>query len=1006
MKRAVGFLSVLIFSINIFFAKGLFPDEKKLKVVQTEWFDIIYPSECEKTAALLYQNADKIYSEVTDFMEISKNVKLPVVITPEVEQNNAFFNPFPYNHIVLYDTSVNGVEELAVFSEQFLSSFKHELTHAVTFNMKNDFWAGAGKVFGDVAALGYLSISTGIAEGATVSCESADGEGRLNDEYALHPVKQAKIEGKFPTYYDAQGASTIHNVAHPYFFNGAFAKYLQDTFGMQAYSNFWYYTVNLKNGGLQKRFYKAFGVKLKTAWKNFEETYEVPEVPSNPVEAGIVSDFFNPTEKVYSKYNNEGSDYSSLSSSKEKLVWLDSNTGKIFMAEKNSSSAVKPETIITVPQAYAVNISDDGKYLVVSMFTSSSSSKKAQLAVYDFNTNQFYKIKETGLKTGGIICKNGDYYILSEKYSNALSSIKIQKLQFAENGKIVGVENYSEIVLGPENMPYNFISLPDGDFAYLLKNRMDYSICISDIEGNLKNEYKMPESDMVVRSLSYNSNNSGAFYFSWASENTLPRVGKFDLNTKQMVLSDQDISGGVFNPVACDDKIIYIGNFYEQSRLLQLKSVSGANYEISGIYDDNNKIQDDIKNQLAENDDFYLPEGKKFNSFDYYKKGVFIPLSLYTTEYFGNKASTDSIFKASILGATYITSNPWTTLDDDLLIFTCGYNLFNYSLGFGIDYYKGTNTELFKTKTTLKTEFDDKGWKQSSLISSSTSVIPFGKMSSLLLSNAASAKIGRQDNRITNAVFAKQYHYNLFKTFGKAKSENNIVFYELKDTFGIGYSNVHYVGSGIYNKSGIKTQVVLYWLLQDAINSTSSYYKNRIDVATSFKFYVPKLLPLKNDLRFTYNLPASFGISLFPATTNMVYTNIPIEEYGYPVLNVGSEIVLFAYNVEKSIPFFTCWYLNSIMLSCGYAGEFVIQNDLVDTGKIYTDFNYYSGLIENGGIDYYNSVYLRFTTKSSPNIGRLAGIFYFDLFGQVTYAFNNNNYPDRFLFSFGINSSF
>lgn len=981
-----------------------------MKVVQTEWFDIIYPPECEKTAALLYHNADRIYSEVTDFMCISKNIKLPVVITADVEQNNAFFNPFPYNHIVLYDTSVNGVEELAVFSEEFLSSFKHELTHAVTFNMKNDFWTGVGKVFGDVADLGFLSISTGIAEGATVSCESSEGEGRLNDEYAKHPVKQAKIEGKFPSYYDAQGASTMGSVAQPYFFNGAFAKYLQDTFGMQAYSNFWYYTVNFKNAGLQTRFYKAFGVKLKTAWKSFEEKYEVPAVPSNPVQAGIVNDFFNPDEKTYSKYNDEGSAFISLSSSKNRIVWLDKNSGRIMMADKKlKSPIVKPKQLLTVPQAYSVNISEDDKYLVISMFTSSQSSKKAQLAVYDLATNQFYKIKETGLKSAIIVCCDGDYFIISEKYENAVSSIQIQKLNLDEKGKIYGTENYRQIILAPGENPLEFASLPDGNFACILKNKMDYSICVLDLDGEFKTEYKMPETGMTLRSLSYDDENSGVFYFSWASKNTLPRIGKLDVTNNQFVLSDEDISGGIFSPVANGDKIVYIGHFYEQSRLLLLDNITGKTFEVSDNNDDKAQSSENVSlNEQFDENMFYLPEGKKFSSFNYYKKGVFVPFSLYSTEYFGNKVNSDSIFKYSILGATYITSNPWTTLEDDLVILTCGYNLFNYSLGLGVDYYKGTNTALLKTKSSVKTEFDNKGWKQSSLIFTASTNRSFGKSSAFLFSDSSSVKIGRQDNRITNTVFAKNYNYNLFKMFGLAKSDNNIVFYELNETFGIGYSNVRFIGSGIYNKAGLKIQSLFNFTFQDAIISSDSYQKVEIDIVPSVKIYVPKLLPVKNDVRFTYNMPARFDFSILPTSSNKVYTNISIEDYGFPLLSLETEVVLFAYNVEKSLPFFTGWYVNNLMLSCGYAGEFVDKNDYLSNRKFISNLNYCSDFINGSksNIDYVNSAYLRVSMKSSPNIGRLAGIFFFNVFGQVTYAFNNKNYSDSLLFTVGLNSGF
>ena len=190
---------------------GMFWGEKNLRVTKTKWFDLIYPERSAETAAILYEKADTVYEEVTAEYGLEPFFRMPVVITPAVDQFNAFWTAVPYNHIALYDTGSSGASELAVFSETMLSTFRHELTHAVTYNMKNGFWRFMGHVFGDCVTPGMLSVTTGMAEGATVAYESStgEGEGRLNDEYAMHSVKQAKIENKFPAYHDVSGAADV-----------------------------------------------------------------------------------------------------------------------------------------------------------------------------------------------------------------------------------------------------------------------------------------------------------------------------------------------------------------------------------------------------------------------------------------------------------------------------------------------------------------------------------------------------------------------------------------------------------------------------------------------------------------------------------------------------------------------------------------------------------------------------------------------------------------------------
>ena len=47
----------------------------------------------------------------------------------------------------------------------------------------------ASKIFGDVISGHYITVTNGMAEGATVSYESSKGEGRLNDPYALQMIR-------------------------------------------------------------------------------------------------------------------------------------------------------------------------------------------------------------------------------------------------------------------------------------------------------------------------------------------------------------------------------------------------------------------------------------------------------------------------------------------------------------------------------------------------------------------------------------------------------------------------------------------------------------------------------------------------------------------------------------------------------------------------------------------------------------------------------------------------
>ena len=164
----------------------------------------------EKSAEVLYENADGIFTELSNLFGLLHTFRLPVVISPAQDEFNAYYSSAPFSHIVMYDTVPP--ESFAVFSETLLSTFRHELIHAVTYNLHNNFWTKVKKIGGDTYNPALLTITSGWAEGASVSVESSGGEGRLNSEYHKQLVRQAKIEGKFPRFSEVQGARDVYPV--------------------------------------------------------------------------------------------------------------------------------------------------------------------------------------------------------------------------------------------------------------------------------------------------------------------------------------------------------------------------------------------------------------------------------------------------------------------------------------------------------------------------------------------------------------------------------------------------------------------------------------------------------------------------------------------------------------------------------------------------------------------------------------------------------------------------
>ena len=101
----------------------------------------------------------------------------------------------------MFDT-VADIGQLSNYPQTILYIFRHELTHAFQFNIRGPFMKAMASVFGDFLSLSpILYMYPSLSEGGAVLSESVDGYGRLNDSYAMQIVKQAKIEGLFPTCY-------------------------------------------------------------------------------------------------------------------------------------------------------------------------------------------------------------------------------------------------------------------------------------------------------------------------------------------------------------------------------------------------------------------------------------------------------------------------------------------------------------------------------------------------------------------------------------------------------------------------------------------------------------------------------------------------------------------------------------------------------------------------------------------------------------------------------------
>jgi len=664
MKKVFSFVLALFCAGMLFAAEGALWGEKDIRQVSTEWFDIIYPQSCEQSAVVLYENADAIYQSLSDMYNFPIPCRMTVTLTTAVELYNAYWSNGYYNRIVLY--LAPPMDECNVESDNLLKTFHHELTHAFTYNMKTPFYQWLGRVFGDPVYAGYPLITSGMAEGATVSSESYDGEGRLNDEFAKQMVKQAKIENQFPRFNDVQGARDIYPYGSFYFFNGAFHEWLQKKYGFEPYKNWWVNCANCKAVTIRHAFKKAYGTKLIDEWNQFIEEYEVPAVPANPVEAGIVQDFFQKDSEDYSAINAAGYLPMGLSLSSKGLTYFDSkNLGVYFVSTEDlNDTKVKPKRLFTDYYLDYAKQSADGKYIAISSYTTDKPTYRYFTQIYDTENKSWFKINESGIKDPSIIMKDGKYYLVALKFHGEDYKIRITELITSDN-KIVEEGEPVYIPYTRTQLPASFTDIGNGTFAFALKDVMTYTICIADLDGNILKQIPVPFERMVVRYFSYSAEDN-ALYFSWTKQGSMPRLGKLSLSDDSYTLDDEDISGGVYYPVKHEDKIIYAGTFYTSNKIFVMDDLAAGSIEDLDDVESAETLFVQAASQESDDEDFEpsliqpqiikVLDSEKYRPLSYYKRGMIYPYSSATSKIY-NVSDTEQ-YKLPI-GVTYTTNDPY-----------------------------------------------------------------------------------------------------------------------------------------------------------------------------------------------------------------------------------------------------------------------------------------------------------------------------------------------------------
>jgi hypothetical protein len=550
-----------------------------LRVIRTERFDIIFPSESERTARTLAAKADGIYDRVSGLLGISLERRIPVSITPHTERFNGYMNPLPYPHIVLYDTPMD--IDMTTYENSLEGLFLHELTHAISLSTRRGYLKAWHAIFGGWVMPAALTTPSFMLEGVTVSFESLDGFGRANDPLVKQQLLQDIYEGAFLTPFQAAGAAEYPNNRAAYYeYGGLFSAWLQQGYGMEQYARLWqamgrdsHFSFFFYNNGFFNIFKNVYGMDFLDAWGSFRgflwtelsgET--IAENPVEPAYRGVVpGPSFVPAEgAAIPAVASGGPD--------GRVFFIDAIARAVLAYDGASGKARRVAPADT--SAYALDVSPDGGRLLVSSyrgyFTDLQRAVATEYTVKGRKTGRVYR----GLYQGRYF-RDGVIGLSSDLHNN--------NLVFRRGGE-------EQLLLrGAEDLLYGGPGAINDDWiVFVAAKKGVRELCLYNFET--RQVYTLSDPDArddgsrwrYIRSVQVSP---GYVLFAYHQGRGMYKLGAVDISrvsgaalpeALEAVFTERDFSGGVSRPVAAGGAIFYRGAFSKFDALLRYPESPGA----------------------------------------------------------------------------------------------------------------------------------------------------------------------------------------------------------------------------------------------------------------------------------------------------------------------------------------------------------------------------------------------------------------------------------------------
>ena len=970
-----------------------------MKVVATQYVDIIFCDESLHTAQLVIENVDNLFEQA--FLELGskQKIRFPIVISPDSDNLVISYSPIPYNRIIIFDAVPTA--EMACYENTILSLLYHEITKAVNYSVTFKFAQVIKNVFrvDSLQPIPLLNIPFSIVEGWSFIEESKDGNGRMNDFFFLEQLSVAKFENKFPDWMQVSVKKELKRENDlSYAAGAAFIAFIQQRWGMEKFLEFWNESGNINFFRLMAgNFKKVYGVSLSSAWKDFVEVIPLP----SDIEQIIELEKY--TSKLI-KNDTEGA-VKNIINTPYGLVWYDDIRHEVDILDLNSEVKTR-KLLFLASDITRLSLSPDGRFLAVS-FTELGSREQFKNDVtwiFDLEERRFlsdsYRLRESSI----IQLQDNTYAIAGVDTSKKYPIIKVYTIpEIYDVLDIESADESSKIVysksLNYNSIPTSITFVKNGIFQCLVNNQNRWFLLRVDINSKEEKTFTLLDGNNIplsIRNLNLLNKETKSYSFMYMEKGDVSfvKMGILTLDEdfypKELLLQSNNLSGGVNYPTVKDDVLFYSANRYNFNELVCV--------DINLLDFNKGNVQEDFSDlDLKQSDLPFNYKTKMYLAFPYWFNGLIVPMLPVW-----NLSLTEGTKMWPGLGLTYITSiDPLQNTD------------FVVSAGFG---FAKLNFELLTDPTVKKletfidgmTDFSD-NWSAAGFIKNTSTPVDIS-LGTILLYNhkigtykwdsIATTKwdipLGMSFRKLSMDIqsrfsFSTDY-YDVNKIEEKPSLSNWPTLNQAYKSFLLQsnavYSNIHQHGVSAFEKRGISisTSIIGFWDIDKTLSVINENIKKRELLSTnsqnqntnqddssngsvlsdffgsvetftfgfSIDIEVPRLTPLKFYKGLVLSVPARFELNFFDKVGSVM-------EYGVEILPLGIEI-------NRGIPFLNLFF-SRVGIFVGYFGNFVYDTNSTNLPNVIYLSTYKDVFANSTYLDY---VSLSLSLDFIPVIGKLS----------------------------------